>query len=185
MQSVRVGQWLEAAAKVQKEVDEVGLGQPRRALAIGNSNGRTILERFDETVTNESLRSASRKLLSDGHWARAVEEAFKCLNNAVKTKSGLDIKEGAALMRTVFSAKSPVLTLNEFCSRSDKDEQLGYMDIFAGAMTGIRNPRAHDHELDDHPEAALEMLVLASHLMRKLNDATFRSNAEATSERTE
>ena len=53
-----------------------------------------------------------------------------------------------------------------------KDEQRGYMDIFAGSMTGIRNPRAHEHDLADEPEVALELLVLANHLMRKLDAAT-------------
>lgn len=75
-------------------------------------------------------------------------------------------------MREAFSANSPTLKLNKFVSASEKDEQRGYMDIFAGTMIGIRNPRAHEHELDDEPEVALEILVLANHLMRKLNNST-------------
>ena len=39
------------------------------------------------------------------------------------------------------------------------------------AMTGIRNPRAHESQLADTPESALEMIVLANHLMRKLDGA--------------
>ena len=77
-------------------------------------------------------------------------------------------------MRTAFSANSPVLILNAFESASDRDEQQGYMDIFAGSMTGIRNPRAHQHDLMDKPEVALELLVLANHLKRKLDEATKR-----------
>ena len=46
------------------------------------------------------------------------------------------------------------------------------MKIFAGSMTGIRNPRAHQHDLMDDPEVALELLGLANHLMRKLDAAT-------------
>ncbi len=127
---------------------------------------------LEELVTDEQIRQASGPLFRDRYYARAVEEAFKCLNNAVKDKSGLTNGDGAGLMQTVFSAQSPILMLNAFQSRSDRDEQLGYMQIFAGSMTGIRNPRAHDHELTDAPDAALELLVLANHLMRKLNAAT-------------
>ena len=44
--------------------------------------------------------------------------------------------------------------------------------MFAGAMTGIRNPRAHEHELKDDPKVALELLALANHLMGELGAAT-------------
>ena len=126
---------------------------------------------FDQLVTSDLLRQSSRALFADGHYARAVEEAFKCLNNAVKEKSGDTARDGAPLMRTVFSPNAPILKLNTLQSQSDRDEQQGYMDIFAGSMTGIRNPRAHEHSLVDAAEVALELLVLANHLMRKLNQS--------------
>ena len=100
-------EWFEVAARVQREADEVGLGRPHSEPVHANGDERTDLERFDEAVTNELLRSASRKLLADGHYARAVEEAFKCLNNSVKEKSGLSETDGDALMRTAFSVKMP------------------------------------------------------------------------------
>ena len=74
-------------------------------------------------------------------------------------------------MRAAFSANNPVIKLNSLQTSSEQNEQRGYMDIYAGAMTGIRNPRAHDHQLTDEPEAALELIVLANHLMRKLDSA--------------
>ena len=133
---------------------------------------------FEELVTDSRLQQVSGSLFRDSHYARAVEEAFKYLNNAVKEKSELANQDGAALMRTAFSSRSPLLFLNAFQSRSERDEQQGYMDIFAGCMTGIRNPRAHDHQKVDQQDVALELLVLANHLMRKLDSAT-RTEAEA------
>ena len=134
--------------------------------------------RYDVLVTDSQIREASGTLFRDSHFTRAVEEAFKCLNNAVKDKSGLTDRDGAALMRTAFSANAPVLKFRDSKSNSARDEQQGYMDIFAGSMTGIRNPRAHEHELTDEPEIALELLVLANHLMRKL-DASIKIEPEA------
>ena len=129
---------------------------------------------FEELVTHHQLQRVSGPLFRDRHYARAVEEAFKLLNNAVKEKSEIANQDGAGLMRAAFSANSPIILLNTFQSQSDRDEQQGYMDIFAGSMTGIRNPRAHEHGLADGPEVALELLVLANHLMRKLDAATKR-----------
>ena len=134
---------------------------------------------FQELVTNSQLQQVSGSLFRDSHYARAVEEAFKYLNNAVKEKSQIANQDGAALMRTAFSSHSPLLFLNTRQSQSERDEQQGYMDIFAGCMTGIRNPRAHDHQKVDEQDVALELLILANHLMRKLDSAT-RKDIEET-----
>ena len=163
---------LKIARSIQVDADTLGIGRPPPASDLSTSGLRRLLERFDEAVTSSELTRASRQLFADGHYARAVEEAFKCLNNTVKDKSGISSRDGAKLMRTAFSANSPMLKLNVFKSQSDIDEQLGYMDLFAGSMTGIRNPRAHEHGLTDDAEVALELLILANHLMRKLGAAT-------------
>ena len=165
----QVRRFATVAGDLLRSINEAGY-ELRRFERAGETLPRVDL--FDELVTSEPLREASGSLFRDGHYARAVEEAFKCLNNAVREKSGLTSQDGAALMRSAFSANNPVLHLNGFQTQSERDEQLGYMDIYAGAMTGIRNPRAHDHQLVDSPEAALEMIVLANHLMRKLDAAT-------------
>ena len=170
------GRWHGLAAGLQRELSEIGL---RRVQSSREVDDRTwsLLRTFDKFITNPSIREVSRSLFRDKYYARAVEEAFKCLNNAVKRKARLSI-DGADLMRTAFSANDPVLGLNNLSSRSEKDEQRGYMDIFAGAMTGIRNPRAHDHELNDDPKVALDLLVLANHLMDKLDVATKRNRGQ-------
>jgi hypothetical protein len=43
------------------------------------------------------------------------------------------------------------------------------MQIFAGAMQGIRNPKAHDN-IDIHKERAMHQIILASLLMYKLDE---------------
>ena len=131
---------------------------------------------FDLIVTDNGLRRVCRSLFVDGHYDIAVERAYIYVNNMVKKKTPFADKDGAALMQEVFSANDPVLKLNAFQSQSDKNEQRGYMDIFAGSMIGIRNPRAHEHDLDDSPEDAFERLVLANHLMRMLSRSTLSNS---------
>jgi TIGR02391 family protein len=128
---------------------------------------------YDNVITNKALRKKTEKLFKDGHHARSVEEAYKLLDNIVKKKADLCHTDltGSTLMQTVFSPKKPILKLNEGISASEQNEQLGYMQIFAGCMTGIRNPRAHESDWEDTEQRALQLLALANHLIERASMA--------------
>jgi len=157
------------AQSIQSEVDSLGLGKDgQQVRAVPPSHD--YVGYFDILITSQPLRSVTRRLYVDGHYAQAVEEAYKCLNHTVKVKSKLS-SDGADLMQQVFSEKSPVLRLNDLRTMSQRDEQTGYMMILAGCMRGIRNPRAHESGLWDSPDTALEFLVWANHLMKVVDRA--------------
>lgn len=158
---------LRVAALIQEEARELGLSS---FLSLRSGEQANPIRLFDSVVTEVTLRNVARQLFVEGHYALAVEEAYKCLNNFVKSRSGLGA-DGASLMKTVFSAKNPTLRLNALKTQSQQDQQIGYMDIFAGCMTGIRNPRAHEHRYIDDPQVALELLSLANHLLRMASKA--------------
>lgn len=124
---------------------------------------------YDEIITNKSLRRKTEKLFKDGHHARAVEEAFKLLDNLVKKKAELQNTDitGAPLMQKAFSPNKPKLKLNSGVTSSEQNEQSGYMQIFAGCMTGIRNPRAHDSDWEDTEDRTLQLLMLANYLIER------------------
>lgn len=151
------------ARLLQREIAKRGWAKPSAA-KTSIPNEKDLAALYDFLVSSQPLRSATRKLFLDGHYARAVEEGYKCLNNTVKAKSGLS-KDGNDLMNQAFSVGNPILKLNPLRTDSQKNEQVGYMLILAGCMTGIRNPRAHEHQLWDSPTVALEMLTWANHLM--------------------
>ena len=130
------------------------------------------MEHYDLFVTDGGLNRACRSLFSSGHYAEAVQKAFTYLDNMVRRKSEKYEKSGADLMRAAFSANNPALRLNDLETVSDRNEQLGYMEMLAGAMRAIRNPRSHEYDLTDRPEVAIEMMVMANHFMRVLNKAT-------------
>lgn len=162
MDQNHVKQILQVASLVQKEMKELGSPQ------TPDLEKTSVL--FDALITEAVLRDTTRQLFLDGHYALAVEEAYKCLNNIVKSRSRLTA-DGADLMRTAFTPKNPVLRLNALKTESQRNQQQGYMDIFAGCMIGIRNPRAHEHHYLDEPHIALEMLSLANHLFRLIRNA--------------
>jgi uncharacterized protein (TIGR02391 family) len=112
----------------------------------------------------------SKTRFDSGHFADSVEAAFKHINTKVKEsvfrKANKEL-DGASLMTTAFSANSPIITLDNLSTESGRNVQLGYMQIFAGCMTGIRNPNAHGNT-SIQPKEAMHLLFLASHLLFKL-----------------
>lgn len=161
------------AKAIAADVQAIGLAGPLPSLPAGGLE----LPTFDQIVDDDELRSTSRDLFLDGYYALAVEEAYKCLNNIVKELTGLHDLDGVDLMKNAFSLKKPVLKLNDLSTRSEKDQQRGYMEMFAAVITGIRNPRAHEHAYLDDPVTALELLGLANHLVRTARSAASRSNS--------
>ena len=111
-----------------------------------------------------SVVQASRTRFDAGHYADAVEAALKELNQKVKDhvrkKTGQEF-DGADLMNRAFSPKSPIITLADLSTEDGRNIQQGYMQIFAGAMTGIRNPKAHSNVSIDE-KRAIHHLHLAS-----------------------
>ena len=138
---------------------------------VSTEESQLALIKYDMLVTEDGLHQACRSLFRSEHYAEAVRMAFTYLDNMVREKSGHAEKDGADLMRFVFSADKPLLKLNDLETRSDRNEQQGYMQMLAGAMTAIRNPRSHEYDLTDRPEEALEKLVMANHFIRVLNKA--------------
>ena len=127
---------------------------------------------FDALITTEEIRSASRQLFADGHHQNAVEDALKTLDRTVARKSGI-ADSGTSLMRKAFGGKTPRIALNQLETETENGIQEGYGHLFAGSMQAIRNPRAHGLDVDQ-PHEALELIVLANHLMSKIHSAPDR-----------
>ena len=116
------------------------------------------------------IQKVSKNLFFDGHYAQAIFEAFKKVNNLVKEKSGRKDLDGKSLMLHVFSLNAPVLKFNDLISQTDKDEQERFMHLFAGAITGIRNPKGHENIIQNDKYKTLEYLMFASLLCRRLEE---------------
>lgn len=126
------------------------------------------------TLIHPAIAEITKDRMGSGFYADAVENACKVLNNCVReivqTKTGEEY-DGAKLMQKAFSADNPIIKLEKGNSQSAHDTQLGYMQIFSGVMTGIRNPKAHEIEIITR-EDALRKLIMLSILMYKIDDAT-------------
>ncbi len=128
------------------------------------------------SLMHPSITAVSRKLYEDGHFANAAGDAFIEINDRVKRlfqivkPNEANIPDGQTAMNTVFSDNNPLV---EFCDRSTdtgRNIQKGYMQMLAGAMSALRNPKAHSN-ITITAEDAMRRLVYASMLMYKIDEA--------------
>jgi len=149
--------------------DKKGWVQKTRYSETEASNKNQI-DYFKLLKIHPEIEKVSKKLFLDKHFPQAIFEAFKKVNNLVKERSGRKDLDGKSLMQTVFSVNNPILKFNELSNQSDKDEQEGFMHLFAGAMLGIRNPKGHENIVQKDVYKTLEYLIFASLLCKKLEE---------------
>lgn len=96
-----------------------------------------------------------------GEYDVAVFQAMKAVEVAVREASGSS-ELGVKLMRDAFRPDSGPLT----DQTTEKGEQEARMGLFAGAIGSFKNPQSHrDVNLEDAGEA-MEVIMLANHLLR-------------------
>lgn len=127
-------------------------------------------------LIHPEIVAVSQKLFKDGHYANAAEDAFIEINDRVKklfvkvNPTATKVPDGHAAMNTVFSDNVPLV---EFCDRSTEtgsNIQKGYMQMLAGAMSALRNPKAHAN-ITINQDDAMRRLMFASMLMYKIDEA--------------
>ena len=123
----------------------------------GDSAAARALRAYEGLQLHPEIARVASGRYQNGHYADAVEAAVKALNALVRLRSGLDV-DGTTLMERAFNPSNPVLKFNTLVSQSDRDEQRGYMMMFSGVVSGLRNPRAHGF-IQDKPERALEFIA--------------------------
>ena len=144
------------------------------ALIDKNTNKTQNINNALNLLHSEIIKVLMDKFI-DGYYADAVESVFKEINTSVKKifsqkKPGEKVPDGADLMNRVFSVKDPIIELDDLTNESGVNVQKGYMQMFAGAMTGIRNPKAHANVVISKEEV-INSLFFASLLMEKIDNA--------------
>lgn len=125
------------------------------------------------SLIHPDIKTVSKGRFDAGEYADCAEAAFKHINSVVKeiykkkTSKELD---GSDLMKQAFTPNNPVIVIDDISTLSGKSVQQGYMEIFSGVMTGIRNPKAHAN-IRISKERAIHFLFVASTLMDTLDIA--------------
>lgn len=129
------------------------------------------------------IQKASKQLYLDGHYANAAEDAFIEINDRVKklfmiVKPGCKVPDGGDAMNQVFSANNPLVSFCDQSTDTGINKQKGYMQMLAGAMSALRNPKAHSNNEIITADEAYRRLATASMLMYAIDDAVAYSQIQ-------
>ena len=106
-----------------------------------------------------------------GEYDVAVFQAFREVEVAVRSTGAYGAEAvGVAMIRDAFAPGKGPLT-EKTLPRSEQESE---MHLFAGAIGLFKNPHSHRSGVTHEPVEAVELLLFASHLLRRLDRARAR-----------
>ena len=111
------------------------------------------------------------ELLANNYF-HSVLESSKGLVKRIQDIAGVTY-DGQNLMEKVFKDENPILIINNFQSKSEKDEHRGFRNLLIGIVAMFRNPASHELkvEWDMSEQDALDILAMISYCHRRLDNA--------------
>ena len=136
------------------------------------------------SLIHPRISEISKSLYLNGHYANAAEDAFIEINVRVKGLFKIinpndKVPDGDGAMTTVFSPNNPLVEFCDISTDTGKNVQKGFMQMLAGAMSALRNPKAHEN-IKLSADDAMRRLMFASMLMFKIDEAVAYSNIQET-----
>ena len=166
--------WLNGQALLYEPSNLIGPTSIRKL-----SRQARILAAATDPVRSHSTRTLSKASLHPvirddvwGHYHRgkfdtAVFEALKAVEIRVREAGGYAVKDlGVSLMRKAFDPEKGPLT--DFTAESSEREARAA--LFAGAIGSCKNPGSHRKVDLSEPDEAAEIIMLANHLLRIVDD---------------
>ena len=125
---------------------------------------------------HEWVWEAAMPMWQAGSTQEAVHAAVRSVNARLQQKLGRHNASDSSLCREAFSHNDPapgrprLRFPGDRTSDTWRSRQQGAMDFGAGCFEGIRNPAAHEHEMDLPEQIALEQLASFSVLARWIDE---------------
>jgi len=161
--------WLQAQGLIVLDMENGQYGWlvlSRRARAMESSadfKSFKVASLLPKEILHPKIADAVWRAFMRGEFDVAAFQAMKAVEVSVRAASGLgDNLLGVKLMREAFAPEAGSLT----DTNAEGGERVGRMELFAGAIASYKNPHSHRDVNLDNPSEAIEIILLANHLLR-------------------
>jgi uncharacterized protein (TIGR02391 family) len=159
--------------------DDGRVGQARAAATLDDVQrltGRLMRELQRREVHEEVIKFCREELVRRSTF-HAVSEATKGLASRLRRMTGAGT-DGAELIDELFSTKErrPIIRINDYETKSEASEHVGFATLLKGVMGTFRNPTAHAPRTEWTVSEAdtLDLFSTLSYLHRRLDTARVR-----------
>jgi len=133
------------------------------------------------------VKLLAKDRFDNNFYADAISMTLREINSIIKREifnlTGIEY-DGTNLMRQAFGFQytngslvrnANILFVNDLSTDSNRNIQEGYMNIFVGTISAIRNPKAHEN-MSPNINKTRHLLQLSSLLFIKLEEAGLNIN---------
>ena len=129
-----------------------------------------LRSKLEDRGSHSEIFKYCRAELLEENYFHAVLEAIKGVADRIRDLSGLT-SDGAELVNTAFSIKTPILAINKLSTETQQSEQKGFSNMIVGIFGAVRNPTAHAPKISwpMTEQDALDIFAMVSFVHRKLD----------------
>lgn len=122
----------------------------------------------------KKTKQTVRQLMNKEWYRAAVVESYQFLFDFIRNKSGVQDKDGNALIRSVFEDKERRLKFTRHAEyQTVKNSGNGYCNLLRGVVSAFRNPISHAR-IEMTKREASSQIALMEHLYTVIRDHTIR-----------
>jgi uncharacterized protein (TIGR02391 family) len=132
-----------------------------------------LRSKLEDRGSHTEIFKYCRAELLEENYFHAVLEAIKGVADRIRDLSELT-SDGAELVNTAFSIKTPVLAINKLSTETQRSEQKGFSNMIVGLFGAVRNPTAHEPKISwpMTEQDALDIFAMVSFVHRKLDSTS-------------